>query len=334
MSLDQAFDDHQTEVNVKDRNDKKARERRDVFKAAFDPNKRPDVDRTFASGSLARGSQIDPIHDVDMVTIFDAGQHPDWGQPGDSAAGALEEIRGRVHELLHHENGTVARAVRRVDIKNHSLKCFLDDPDITNAFTVDLVPALAYRGHLLIPEKESRTWVKSDPEHLIDLVAGRHARWSRFVPLVRVLKRWNTDHGGHMKSLVVEVLALHHLPDADRRSTALQRFFAAAAARIHEPVTDPADLCGVIQPDLDVSAAYDELDEAASWAYKAVLAEERGETDEAECCWRKLFGDIFPEPLGGCPADPGTGTGLIIPTSVTVPAVTPPPRKIIDAPQG
>ena len=45
MSLTSAFDDLQAEVNVKDRNDRKARDRRDVFKAAFNPQAREDVER-------------------------------------------------------------------------------------------------------------------------------------------------------------------------------------------------------------------------------------------------------------------------------------------------
>lgn len=334
MSLTDAFNSLQTEVNVEDRNDKKARDRRDIFKRAFAPATRPDVERRFASGSLARGSQIDPIHDVDMVVVFKADAHPDWGLPGDSAENALKEVREQIHELLGQSDGSYAKEVRRVDIKNHSLKCFLDDPDAENAFTVDLVPALEKDGHLLIPEKNSRAWVDSDPEYLIDAVARRHGDWNRFVPLVRVLKRWNKDDGKHMKSLVVEVLALEHLPKEELRSAAVQRFFTAAAARIHVDVKDPAGHCGTIQRDLDKTAAYDVLNEAASWSWKARLAEEAGDFDNAKCCWRKVFGEIFPEPAGGCPEDPGTGTGLIIPGTVTVPAAIPAPKKIIDAPQG
>jgi hypothetical protein len=330
MSLESAFDTLQQNVNVPAEHDKHARERRDVFKRAFSPASRADVLRVFASGSLARGSQIDPIHDVDMVVVFDAAEHPGWGLVGSSAEDALQEVRGQVHELLHHENGTVAQAVRRIDIKNHSLKCFLDDPEIENAFTVDLVPALQHGDHLLIPEVASAEWVHSDPEYLIEAVAARHAGWRRFVPLVRVLKRWNCDHGRHMKSLVVEVLALHHLREAERPQ-ALHAFFTAARARIYEPVVDPAGHCGVIQPDLDCAAAYAALDEAESWAYKAAIAQERGETDRAQCCWRKLFGEILPEPVGGCPVEEnGTGTGVLIGTGVAAIA----PRRIIDAPQG
>ncbi len=266
-----------------------------------------------------------------MVVVFKAEEHPSWGSPGPSADEALQAVREQVHELLHHETGTAANEVRRVDIKNHSLKCFLDDPEEENAFTVDLVPALTQGDHLLIPETRNERWVPSDPEYMIGQVAARHATWGRFVPLVRVLKRWNYDHGAHMKSLVVEVLALHHLREAERPQ-ALHKFFTAARARIYDPVVDPAGHCGTIQNDLDCAAAYEALDESESWAYKAALAEERDELEKAQCCWQKVFGEIFPEPTGGCPEeqDDNTGTGLLIGTGAAVI----PPRKIIDAPQG
>ncbi|HEY1690181.1 MAG TPA: hypothetical protein VGF95_15105 [Solirubrobacteraceae bacterium] len=331
MSLESAFNTLQKNVNVPAEHDKRARERRNVFKAAFRPSSRTDVERVFASGSLARGSQIDPIHDVDMVVVFDASEHPAWGTVGSSAIDALLEVRGQVHELLHHENGTVAQAVRRVDVKNHSLKCFLDDPEEEDAFTVDLVPAIAHGDHLLIPEVASEGWVESDPEYLIRAVAARHADWGRFVPLVRVLKRWNCDHGKLMKSLVVEVLALQHLREAERPQ-ALHAFFTAARMRIHEPVVDPAGHCGVIQPDLDCAAAYDALDEAESWAYKAAIAQQRDEPELAQCCWAEVFGEILPEPAGGCAAkEKSTGAGFFVGTGAAAAAA---PRKIIDAPQG
>jgi hypothetical protein len=331
MSLESAFDTLQRNVNVPAQHDKRARERRDVFKAAFHPSSRADVERVFASGSLARGSQIDPIHDVDMVVVFDATEHLDWGTAGSSANDALQEVREQVHERLHHESGTVAQAVRRVDVKNHSLKCFLDDPEEENAFTVDLVPAITLDDHLLIPEVASERWVHSDPEYLIRAVAARHADWRRFVPLVRILKRWNCDHGKLMKSLVVEVLALQHLREAERPQ-ALHAFFTAARARVYEPVMDPAGHCGVIQPDLDCAAVYDALDEAESWAYKAAIAQERDEPERAQCCWAQVFGEILPEPAGGCPAE-GESAGAAFSVGTGAAAAVA-PRKIIDAPQG
>lgn len=319
MDLNTAFDELQREVNVDDDGDKKARRRRRLFEDALKPL--PEVTKFIRSGSLARGSQIDPINDVDVVVVFETSEHPEWGEAGDSALQALEYTSGLIHQLIGKdapEPKDGEERVRLIRIRNHSVKCFLDDPDETDhPFTVDVVPAIVHKGHLLIPEKASKTWVESNPEKLVEDVAERHAEWNQFVKLVRVLKRWNKDQGVGMKSLVVEVLALAHL-SGDTRPRALSTFFTAAAARIYEPVTDPAGLCGEIDPNMDKRLAYEKLDAAASAAYHAVNAQERGETDQAACYWCKIFGDIFPEPEDGCSViEPGgTGTGLLIGTGI------------------
>nr|MBF6619981.1 nucleotidyltransferase [Patulibacter sp.] len=185
MDITQAFSDLQSEVNVRDRADKKARGRRDVFKDAF----AAETTEIFASGSLARGSQIDPINDVDMVAVFSEADYPHWGADGDNAEEALEEVRLRVRALLGQTEGVHAKVVRQVNIRNHSVKCFLDDPEVQGAFTVDLVPALARNGHLLIPEQRSKKWVESDPKLLMSKVAAAHADWNR----LGLLHQWVTS---------------------------------------------------------------------------------------------------------------------------------------------
>ncbi len=329
MDINAAFDTLQRGINVDPDAVVKARERRDIFRTALDPE--DDVERVFASGSLARGSQIAPIHDVDMVIVFSAAEHPTWGAAGDSAEEALCDVRDRVHALLGQSAGSCAQEVRRADLKNHSLKCFLDDPGVENAFTVDVVPALACNGHLLIPQRRNKQWVASDPEDLISRVLGRHADWNRFVPLVRALKRWNKDVGAGMKSLALEVLALTYLPQ-DTRPKALQRFFTAAHAHIYEPIEDPAGLCGPIDPKMDIERAKDKLDKAASDAWYAVEAQDAGDTDKAACHWREVFGDIFPEPEGGCKKDNGAAKLGAFAIGTGAAAVR--PRRVIDAPQG
>ena len=319
MSVESGFDDLQQEADATPEAVTEARRRRDAFREALPTA--PDVDKVVPTGSLARGTHKDPIHDVDLVCVYDASDHPDWGGPGGSALGALEHTRSLIKEKLGHD-GTEGREVRRCDLRNHSVKCFLDDSGSPDAFTVDVTPAVVYpeRG-FWIPQQETREWIRSDPEHLIALVARRHASWGQFAKLVRVLKRWNADHGSHMKSLVVEVLALDHLPVADR-PVAISRFFTAASVAVWSPVRDPAGLCGEIQPDMDRDAASAALQKAARDAASAVEAEARGEGHRAMCLWREVFGTAYPAPIGGCG---GSGPALI-------PAV--PKRRIVDAPQG
>lgn len=317
MSIESGFDNLQTTVNVLADALADARARRDLFRTEL--AKESDVLEVRPSGSLARGTHKDPVNDVDVVVVFDSDEHPDWNEPGPSAEAALEHVRHAVKARLG-ANGT--GHVRHTLLRNHSVKCFLDDPDDPDAFTVDVSPALVRaEGGIWIPEQVNERWIASDPQYLCDVVAKRHADWNEFARLVRVLKRWNTDHGKHMKSLTVEVLALDHLPVASRQR-ALASFFAAAQEAVWYPIEDPARLCGAIQPDLDPAAASEALRTAADLAARAIEAEANGEPRQAQCLWNKVFGDIYPEPYGGC----GTGS-----TSIVTPV---PKRRVVDSPQG
>lgn len=327
MDINAAFDTLQQNVNAPPHAVEEARRRRNMFCDAFSGD--ADVTECVHSGSLARGSQKDPIHDVDEIIVFDQEAHPKWGQPGPSAGDALDHVRERVNDRLGVTNGTHAKEVRLAQPRNHSVKCFLDDPDDPDAFTVDVTPALRQtNGTLLIPEKANERWINTDPENLIARVRERHAEWNRFVGLVRCLKRWAADQPTEMKSLLIEVLALYHLP-VGTRQRALARYFTSAAQAVLLPVVDPAGLCGEIQPDLDRQAASQDLAKAAEAAWRAVEAEERGDTEEAACLWRAIFGEIFPEPPGGC----GNGRRpAAAAAAATIPAR--PRRPVRDAPQG
>ena len=323
MSVDEGFDQLQGIVDVPSDVMREARRRRKFFKSSLE--KAEDVLEVFPSGSLARGTHKDPLHDVDVVCVFDHDKHTDWGMAGASADVALDHTSDLINAALG-SGGSDGEEVRLTRKQNHAIKCFLDDPEDEQPFTVDVTPALrASNGDILIPERESSSWIRSDPEHLMELVEKRHSVWRQFAKLVRVLKRWNTDNGGLMKSLVIEVLALDHMPDGDRPQ-ALARFFTAASVAVMSPVVDPAGLCGEIQPDLDRAGARDLLAAASDQAWRAVDAAKRGEEDWAMCVWRDVFGPIFPEPPGGCTKAKGA------PALITT--TTRPRRPVVDAPQG
>jgi hypothetical protein len=329
MDINAAFNTFQTAVNADPDQVATARERRDLFIRAFTPE--ADVDEVIPPGSLARRTQRAPINDVDMIIVFKVSEHPDWGEPGDSAADALDYTGGRINALLGKANGTVEKAVRLARPGNHAVKCFLDPPKGLDAFTVDAMPALRQPdGTLLVPEKASRKWIATDPEFLIAEVKRRQEEWDQFRPLVRLLKRWREVQDTDLRSLTVEVLALKHLPKDENRPKALQKFFTAAKNAIDYPIEDPAGLCGPTQSELDRDKARAALDAAASASWHAVIAQERGETDRAACLWYSIFGDEFPQPPEGCPKDTsGTGFG---PFSIGVGSTA--ARPVIDAPQG
>jgi hypothetical protein len=323
MKPDTAFNAYQTYVNADPDHVKEARRRRDVFRRSF--GTLSEVLERVPSGSLARGTQRDPIHDVDMIMIFNEDNHKDWDTGSGSAEAALEYTRSRVNVLLG-TNGTFKEEVRFTTLRNHVVKCFLDDPDDPNAFVVEVMPALrSVDGTLRIPEKLNDHWVTADPEYLIKQVASRHAEWRFFAPMVRVIKEWKDVVGLDMKSLVAEVLALNCLPRPTvdiglTRQVALKSFFIAAAPAVMGGVVDPANRCGEIQPDLDRNRAYDLLSEAAELAAKAVDAELNGGDDSAVEIWGEIFGKNFPK------ATVSSGPRIITP----IPAR----RPFKEAPQG
>jgi hypothetical protein len=322
MGLTDAFDDYQRTVNADIGQVRLARGRRGLFKDAL--GREDDVAGVFGSGSLARSTQLAPIHDVDLVVVFDHEVHAAWGGPGESAGDALSYLGKRVNVLLGATHGTVDQVVRLAAPRNHAVKCFLDDPDDPDAFTVDAVPALRQAdGTLLIPEAANEQWVQADPEYLIREVAIRQGEWSYFRPMVRVVKDWRLGVrvDGKIKSLVMEVLALECLPTGGSRPEALRAFFTAAAVRVNEPIIDPAGLCGEIQPDLDRVGLRGALEDASDLATKACAAADDGDTAGALRTWAELFGPEFPAPAAS------SGSGVAAPALIT-------PRPVKDAPQG
>lgn len=295
-----------------------ARDRRDVFKSAL--LSAADVQKVWGSGSLARSTQLQPVHDVDLVVEFDGDQHLDWGRPGDSAEEAIERCRDLVTEMLSLNGGTKAQLVRQVNTadRNRAAKCFIDDPGDENAFTVDVMPALRLDSGILIPSKRDRCWNEANPALLIAEVASRQSDWSHFRQLVRLLKYWSRQHKaetGRVKSLVMEVLALDCLHYASNRPTALKEFFERAS--VHSLyIEDPARLCGVIQPDLDTAGLRRALEDAADAAAQAAKAVVDNDQPAATKYWQSVFGSAFPLVLPvGAKSDPG-------------------PRPIRDSPQG
>lgn len=330
MNVSTAFDTYQGVVNAPPEQMDEARRRRDLFRDAF----ASETKQVSASGSLARGTQHDPIKDVDTILVFDEEEFPDWGEDGESAQEALDHVHARVKALLGTDGSFTADEVRLIKPRNHSVKCFLDDPKAVSPFTVDAMPALRKDdGTLLIPESRNSKWVLTNPGLLIDEALAAHKAGGIYAPMVRVLKRWaKTRTGIDVRSLYIEVLALECMPKTGERQDALAAFFTAAALRVNDPVTDPAGLCGEIQPGLDTAALRAKLEDARDGAASAVQHQEWGEENVAVRKWREIFGPDFPKPDGddaGGTGGPGGVGGLGAAGALDIPE-----RKVKDINQG
>ncbi|MBT1631654.1 MULTISPECIES: nucleotidyltransferase domain-containing protein [Curtobacterium] len=319
MTIFDSFATFQSVVNADPDQVAEARRRRRLFERAF--KSEPDVVEVVPSGSLARGTHKDPIHDVDLIVVYDADQHEAWGASGASAHEALDHARAAVNRLLGVGAGTVDQLVRLARPRNHAVKCFLDDPEDVDAFTVDVMPALRTDRGFLIPEARSERWVDADPEYLIAEAARKHSEWSQYAGAVRMLKFWGAEQAPlKVKSLVMEVLALEHLSTDLNRPAAIRNFFTAAAFRIDSGlvVEDPANLCGPIQSDLDMDELGSRLRTASNIAIDAGEAQVAHDDARASRLWREIFGEQFPEILAAAGA-------AVVPDG---------PRTVKDSPQG
>jgi hypothetical protein len=285
-----------------------AKWRREVFTTAL--RKLPGVAEVIPSGSLARGTQVGPIHDLDLIVVFRKSHHPQWGQGGASAAEALEHLRAGIEEGLGAGRGPASRVVRHTEARNHVVKCrdvslgpF--EGIIPSAPPVDVMPAIRAGSHLRVPERLNGRWVDVDPEKLMRLVEERKREWKYFDEVVWMVKYWVAHSHLDLPSVAIEVLVLKYLPRPRFFETltcgeAVTRFFEAAAK---------ADIHGLrvpggreIAPGFGYGSLRHALGRAAGLARKAMDAEHGIENpglrlnpiEDPSVFWRQLFGRRFP----------------------------------------
>lgn len=272
---------------------------------------RPDVAEIIPSGSLARGTHVGRIHDVDLIVVFKEDMHPDWKGSG-SARQSLEHLQGMIGETLQRP----LSLVHDTELRNHVVKCNLDpsggpfDFIIPGAPPVDVMPAVREGSHLRIPERLSDGWIHTDPERLMSMVASRQRQWSNFDQVVRMIKDWGHHCGLKLKGPTVEALVLMYLPrpglfETLSCSDAVARFFERASRAHITELVDPAGRCGKIDPHLDYGRLRKALDRSADLARKAVTAERDWENRDSaregvthpSVYWQEIFGkDRFRRP--------------------------------------
>lgn len=277
----------------------------------------PDVVEVIQSGSLARGTHIGPVHDVDLIVVFDRDRHPGYGMKGEtaeakeSAKGAIADLDGMLLEQLHPWRGAAGGLVKETEQRRHVVKYHGDwtgpfKDYIPAAPPVDVMPAVREGSHLLIPERDTG-WIDADPEYLIRQVERRQHEWKYFTEVAGMVKAWARLNNLEMKNLAVEVMVLKYCPRPRLFETlsvgdAVARFFQAAADANFKSLPDPAKRCGEIDKKMNFERLHRALDVAKGVAGEAMEAEhswkERhhavGEVIHPNVHWRALFGKKFP----------------------------------------
>ena len=252
-----------------------------------------DVSRDFLTGSYARHTKTKPLKDVDI--FFCLGEEENYWRDEEPV-----EVLGAFEKCLSdaYGAGDVEQGRRCVTVVFEKRNPTVDEEG--KVLSIDAVPAFEVEGGYEIPDRILGKWIKTDPEVHKETATKKNRELNgRWVPLVKMLKRWNRSADSPIKpSFLIEVMALE-LVDAPFTTypSEIRRFFASSLDGVLEEWPDPAGLGSPVsdqmtkrkQEDAVVALRSAEVDAA-----RAVRRQQQGKNGEALALWRKVMGDYFP----------------------------------------
>ena len=319
MGSDDGFDAFGEEIESDPLGVLLAKWRRDAFTRKLE--RLPDVIEVIPSGSLARGTHIGPVHDIDLIVVFDKSAHPDYGSGAESARAAMTYLENKLLEQLHPLSGTEA-LIKGTEQRTHVVNChgvsagpyaeFIPSPPPVDVMpAVREKPSLLERSHLLVPELPAGGgggWTDVDPETFMRQVEQRQREWKYFTEVIQMVRAWAELNDLGMKTVAIEAMVLTYCPrprmfETLSRGEAIARFFEAADKAGITSLEDPAGRCGEIDKKMNYGKLRSKLKVAAGLAGQAMAAEYKWKNRyqlmqdaiDPSVFWRKLFGKKYPE---------------------------------------
>lgn len=256
------------------------------------------VTNSFLQGSLARGTMVSPLKDVDMVVSLD---RDDYGYLLDDPLGP-DKAMDLLQAALDRELRPEYPSLRFGDRKAHALPIDLGD----SYPSFDLVPAFETTtddDDVLIADREDQRWERSNTRELIRFVAAANQKADgRLIHVVRMLKHAvRTKLHDKFPGLAIETFAVRAVDHSMGYAEACLRVFEAGALMLGGRVPDPTgrdDLAPKIEalaPGFTAKAKQWFESEAADArrAHERALA---GDHHEAISWWFRVFGPPFPPP--------------------------------------
>lgn len=260
---------------------------RDCIRAEFD------IERDFLTGSYARHTKTKPLKDIDI--FFCLGEDDDHWRALDprDILGAFKDCLAAKYGAANVETG------RRCVTVDFAKRNPTSDPE-GRVLSDDAVPAYVTSDGYEIPDRVLGKWIKTNPDvHSAATTAKNRTLNGKWVPLVKMLKRWNRSAGGPIRpSFLIEVMALDLVdPPFVSYSSEVRRFFAAAMDGIYREWPDPAGLGPPVSDQMtsqERELVARALRVAATSAARAVRLEQLGRSGDALALWRTIMGKYFP----------------------------------------
>jgi hypothetical protein len=258
------------------------------------------VNDSFLYGSYRRRTATHDIKDVDimLITSFD----PDAVSPA--------TVLNNLFEALKRCYGS-----ERVLKKNRrSIQVLNPLPDEDTELTLDILPAVEVNdgsGYLLVPDKDEREWILTNPRGHIDKVSEANAKQDKkLVPMVKIMKAWWRNQSADLatkdqpkprpKSFWIETLVLNYFTNqhdnwAERFLNFVQTVTASLPADGGMPyLADP----GMPETQLKTSMDQDEfnafIDKLHETEQLAIAALDEPDRAKSSKLWAEIFGDDFP----------------------------------------
>lgn len=260
---------------------------RDCIRADFT------IDRDFLTGSYARHTKTKPLKDIDILFCL-GGDDKRWrNRPPHEVLDAFE---ASLSEKYGADSVDPGRRCVTVEFDKRSPTADEEGKVLSN----DAVPAIELAGCYEIPDRDLGKWIKTDPEvHKEKATEKNKALGGKWIPLVKMLKRWNRSAGKPISpSFLIEVMALD-LVDSPFTTYPgeVRRFFAAALDAVTREWPDPAGYGPPVSDQMTPQkqqAAINALRAAEMKAARAVRLEKQGQNGEALALWREVMGKYFP----------------------------------------
>ena len=252
-----------------------------------------DIKRDFLTGSYARHTKTKPLKDIDIFFCL-GGNDDHWRdkEPED----VLNAFRSCLATRYEATNVEIGRRCVTVTFPKRNPTAGMEGKVLSN----DAVPAYATSEGYEIPDRTLGTWIKTDPDvHKHATTEKNRSLDGKWVPLVKMLKRWNRSADHPIRpSFLIEVMALE-LVDTPFTNypSEVRRFFAAAMDGMNREWPDPAGLGPAVSDQMTLGqqeSAKQKLREAEMSATRAFKLEHQDRNGEALALWREIMGQYFP----------------------------------------
>lgn len=290
ITTEEAFEKYRQRLELSDTERqntiKRHTEVRELIRADFS------VDKDILTGSYGRHTKTKPLKDVDVFFVLGQKEKDKY-----RSKPPVDLINAFVKTLRKEYGDDAVEPGRRcatVEFERNT------DDEEGKVLSIDAVPAFDLGDRYEIPDRILGDWIQTDPEiHKEQATAKNKELGGKWIPLVKMVKRWNRSAGKPIKpSFLIEVM-MQELVDAPFTTypSEVRRFFAAALTAIERSWPDPAGygppVSDQMTPEL-ITAAQSKLREAEMKAAIAVRHEQQGRQGEAIALWREIMGRYFP----------------------------------------